>query len=98
MATRPDIIITASGWVDLNDLSGIAVGTPMRIINKGSSTVYIAEGTEEPQGNNVGIPVTSIFASRAHPIIEVESGADTIYVRVGGSTGILSVQNVSTGS
>ena len=95
MATRPDIVIETSEWVNLNTLSGIAVGTAMRIINKGSSTVYVAEGTQAPLDNSVGIPVVSIFSGNAFPVLEAETGADTVYVRTAGSRGILSVQNVT---
>lgn len=41
MATLPDIVLTSNVYVDVNTLTGIPVGTPMVINNKGSGSVLI---------------------------------------------------------
>lgn len=76
--TIPDITVTTS-WQSLNTLSGIAVGEPMFIQNKGRIGVYLAEGTQPSAGSKDGVYLgISLWNSDK---INVESGSLEIWVR-----------------
>ena len=57
--TLPDIIIGQT-WIDINTVSGIAVGTPMLITNKGSRELLVLEQTATPvDSDTLGVPITN---------------------------------------
>lgn len=46
--TINDIPVTSAAWVNLNTQSGIAVGTPMFIVNESLTWVRLFEGSTAP--------------------------------------------------
>lgn len=54
--TRTDIAVPEAVWTDLYAATGIAVGTAVDVINKGSSACYIAIKATAPT-NGVGFPL-----------------------------------------
>ncbi len=45
---QPDISLAAGIWHNIYTASGIAPGTPILIVNKGSSTAFMWEGSVAP--------------------------------------------------
>ena len=74
METIPDILVDTSAWVDINTVSGIAVGTEMQIINKSIAWVTYFEGAVAPSVDSTdGTPSTSLYESDAKVTIKVGS-------------------------
>lgn len=93
MPTLPDIPATFDDWVDLNTVSGIAVGTAMRIQNKSTVWVHIAEQTAKPALDSKAGTLISNMSS-AYAFATVLTGAQKIWARssVETRTAQLSVQ------
>lgn len=58
-ATRSDVTVAKGVWVDLYTASGIAVGTAVTVINKGTYTCAIAISSAAPTNNSLGVPLYS---------------------------------------
>jgi hypothetical protein len=94
MATIPDVIVPTSGYIDLYSAAGLATGTPIEIINKGTSYIHIQESTTRPDDNSIdGVLITPLNQPWAVTIIEV--GSDTVWVRSSTMDGRVSVVDVS---
>ena len=82
-------------WVDINTVTGLAVGTALEIMNKGLYGVYVTESVTEPVQDKVGKPLTSI--SRNYAVATVLEGSDTVWVRCVNPEGTtLAVQEIVT--
>ena len=61
--TRNDVTIPQGSWVNLYSLSGIAAGTAVSIINKGSNAFFVVIAASAPAvpatGAPKGVPVTT---------------------------------------
>lgn len=55
--TRNDITLPREVWVNLYDVSGIPVGTPVSVYNKGSQPIYLAIRATKPTELTFGVPV-----------------------------------------
>lgn len=47
----------ANAWHDIYAATDIAVGTPLLVYNKSTSTIYIWEGASGPISSSMGVPV-----------------------------------------
>lgn len=72
MAKSIDIYIDNS-WVDLNTVSGIAVGTPVAIQNKGLYAVLVQESDLEPETTSEGKVVTTLGGGSAEAYYDESS-------------------------
>ena len=67
-----------SDWVDLNTLTGIAVGDGMIVQNVGAATdfIYLATSESQPPSDFDGIR-----ARPSYPMYEIEAGESTVWAR-----------------
>jgi hypothetical protein len=72
--TRQDVIILKGVWTDLYAASGIAVGTAISIVNKGSNSFDVAISVAAPTVVK-GFPVYSGAVSSVISIQAAASGA-----------------------
>lgn len=70
--TLPDVTVPPSTWVDLYASTGIAIGVPLDIWNKGSNPVEIAISPTRPT-NGVGVP---IYPGPLSSYVNVDSGEE----------------------
>lgn len=74
-----DITITPT-WQSLNTLSSIAVGTSLKLQNKGKNFILVAEGSSAPlSSSKEGEVVTTLFGPEPSKIIA--TGSEEIWVR-----------------
>jgi len=62
--TIPDVLIPKQTWVNLNVSTGIAVGTQIKITNKGSNAVYIQDNATSPtlkSGDILDVTVNNVY-------------------------------------
>lgn len=70
-ATRPDVTIPAATWVNLYTGSGVAVGTPVTVYNKGSSACNLAVSTAAPASSLTGVP---LFVGSVGSMASIDAG------------------------
>jgi len=91
--TRNDVPVPSKQWVDIYALSGIAVGTAVVIINKGSNSFYVSAQATSPaavtSGAPKGVPVypCGIFGST----ISVASSAAGLWAYCADTSGSIAV-------
>lgn len=92
MATIPDISFSNT-WVDINTVSGIAVGEPFLIQNKRSTWAIIQESNTAPDDSSQdGIPLTNMGESTSKCYISQGSGR--IWIKsFTGATGVINVND-----
>lgn len=96
MPTMPDIRLQGTDWMNINTLSGVAAGTAMRLTNKGTSLIMMAESATKPETNGIGMPLTPITHGwPAYGVADVATGSLDIWVRSVSGDGYISVQTVS---
>lgn len=86
-ATRSDIPLPAGTWVNLNVVSGIAVGTVVTIYNKGSQPILIAQSSSAPLSSSLGIPVV------VNGSLPVATGALALWAYSSGTGGNVLIQD-----
>lgn len=77
--TNQDITINTE-WVNVNQVTGIPVGTPFQLQNKGSNDIVIQEASTAPaQGTKDGFLLTTVNYGNA--LANVSSGSLTLWAR-----------------
>ena len=71
--TRNDVTVTAKTWTDLYAGSGIAVGTKVSVVNKGSGAINLVIKSSSPSASTLGIPVLPFMSAY------VDSGASGLW-------------------
>lgn len=80
MATIPDITITSTEYTDINAAAGIAIGTAIDIVNKGSVWVYLQESETQPDADSTnGMPMAVLPWSTAS--VSIDAGGDTVWAK-----------------
>lgn len=76
----PDITIT-SEWQSVSTLSGILVGTVMKIQNKGTSRFYAVESATQPAASSTEGEVVSSLEDE-EPSKILTAGSEQVWVKV----------------
>tara|TARA_R100001594_G_scaffold22618_1_gene43837 strand:+ start:568 stop:945 length:378 start_codon:yes stop_codon:yes gene_type:complete len=79
MAKVITVDVPPNTWVDVNTVSGIAVGSSITIQNVSTVWVNIQESSSEPTEEREGKIITNLDKSSAEAL--VKSGSDKIWVR-----------------
>ena len=79
MAKVITVDIPPNTWVDVNTVSGIAVGSSITVQNVSTVWVNIQESSSEPTEEREGKIITNLDKSSAEAL--VKSGSDKIWVR-----------------
>lgn len=94
MASLPDFTIGDS-WVSLNVLSGIAVGTSMKIQNKSNTWAYLVEANAAPVNPNLtGELITDLSHMEPSKIIAAGSGEIWAKTSIEGRAVTLNIQQI----
>jgi hypothetical protein len=88
--TRDDVIIPQSTWVNLYAATGIAVGTAVSVINKGSVAVNLAVSASAPANTNRGFPL--LVGGGVDSTASVEATASGLWAYSSQGTAYLLVQ------
>ncbi len=51
--TLPDVVLSNSSYTDIYSMTGIPVGTPLLVQNKGSSGFYLQLKESQPSATNI---------------------------------------------
>ena len=70
MATFGDVTVNGNDWVDINTLSGAAVGTAMNIQNKGTACCRLQESTIKPVNDNGAILFTPDYNDLSKAVVD----------------------------
>lgn len=71
----PDIKATTDDWISVNSLSGIAVGTQLRVQNKATNFCLLQEAASKPDiANFEGEIITPIYQPEPSKIVLAGSG------------------------
>lgn len=87
--TRADVAITEATWVDLYAASGIAVGTAVTVVNKGSQNCLVAASLAAPASTSTGFP---LWAGNVANVLQVGAGELGLWAYCPDSTTKLLVQ------
>lgn len=93
--TIPDISLGPDVYVDLNTLSGVAVGTPLVVSNKSHSPIRLQQVATQPDDNSTE---GMILAHMLHPNarLVLDAGESTLWGKSGSTTNArISVQDDS---
>lgn len=82
--------VPADKWLDLSTLSGVAPGTPCRLVNVGLVALYVVSASAEPDTFPVGLPLTT--TEQPYAVMDADSSAETIWVRAVGKDGKITIQ------
>lgn len=95
MSTSPNILVTQVDWVDLNTLSGIAVGTKVFISNEHFGWALLQESPTKPlNSSTAGIKLTPKTYNYADATIA--AGSERIWAKSwSGNNTELSVQAIA---
>ena len=74
--TLPSFNITSENWVDLNTLTGIAVGTALDIQNQSSFPMFLAISSTTPALNFSGFAIPASLAD----VAAVSAGEDRVWI------------------
>lgn len=70
--TLPDVVV-GDTWVDLNTVTGIAVGTRLALLNKSTTWIQLAEGTEPAANYKDGVILRDMESNYAQADIPASS-------------------------
>lgn len=76
--TLPDVLVDSTAWVDLNTATGIAVGTPMNIVNKSVTWCKLYESSTTPSLSVDGGDLISSY-DKNYASANTKSGSLTIW-------------------
>lgn len=87
-----EVIIDSTDWVNLSALSGVAPGTEVTLVNKGSSSVNVISVAAKPT-TNTGLPLKPINGSGAtYSVITIgEESTDPVWVKGAAASSLIAI-------
>lgn len=83
--TIADINVPYDEYINLNTVSGIAVGTAMEILIKGSEGLFIQEGETQPDSSSTdGRSLDGKGRTNGYVSCYIKSGSGNIWIRSSG--------------
>lgn len=78
--TRSDVAIANGSWIDLYAGSGIAVGTAVSVLNKGSMPVYVCVAATSPTVPTTGAPKgVPLFPAGVSSSVSISASASGLW-------------------